>query len=180
LDPRRGLASRVFGLALALGTWELASTARAYEDTVTVGLDAGLGLAVSSDFTMGAPQLGLSSTWGINDAFTLGGRVAYGWHPDSPDAHVVVGGIEVVYLLDILEVVPFFGLGTDAFAVMRGGSRSPDWALHAVVGLDWLIDRRWILGFDFRAYFLPLDLESSLDPVYLAFGLRVSMAFEIY
>jgi len=170
----------LLGLLVFLAAGAVPEVARAYEETVTVGLDVGLGLAPSADIGVPGSQVGISASWGLNDAFTLAGRVGYGWHPSGVDAHLLVGGVEVAYLLDILQVVPFFGLGTDALGLFRGGTRSPDWALHAVAGLDWLVTRTWIVGLDVRAYFLPLDLDSDLSPYYVTIAFRVSMAFERY
>lgn len=156
------------------------ASARAYEDQVTLGLDVGAGLAVSSDFGLAGAQIGLSVGWGWSDAWLLQGRASYALHPDGPDVHVPIVGLETVYLLDILQIVPLLGIGMDAIAIVSSGQSEWNVAVHAMVGLDYLLNREWIIGFDFRAYLLPQNLSSDLVPWYVSFGFRVTKVFERY
>lgn len=156
-----------------------ATPARAYEDQATLSLDAGMGFALSND----APTIGITGgiggTLGIGDAWMLGARLGYSGHPGSPALHVGTAGVEAIYLVDILEWVPFFGLGTDV-VFAHHGQGSANWALHAIAGLDWSFSREWLVGVDARIYVLPLSLdEAGIEPAYLQVGLRISKVIDL-
>ena len=164
------------------------STARAYEDQATLDLDLGYAAALATDaLPPNGVQFGVGGSWGLNDAWTIRGRLAYGVHPAAQPLHVGILGVEVVYLLDLVEVVPFAGLGADALGTgfddgTGGGSGfEANFAIHAVLGLDWLVSRRFIVGLDVRPYILPLAFDAeTLAPVYLSASVRLSFVFERY
>ena len=156
------------------------SQARAYEDQLALGLDLGYAIAPLSDAPIpdhGAAA-GLSLQLGLNDMFALGVRLGYAIHPGDTSAHVLTAGLEAVYVVDILEVVPFFGLGVDFFGTVQDEFR-PSVGVHGVLGIDWLFARGWALGVDVRPYWLPLDAALTVDPFYLQIGLRLSALIEI-
>lgn len=160
--------------------------AKAYEDQATLFVDLGYAAAT------GAPALasathgivgGVGGSWGLNDAWTLRGRLAWAGHPS--DLQVGSLGVEVYYMLDILKLVPFAGLGVDGIATLAddgtGTSFGASFAVHALVGLDWLISRKFILGLDVRPHLLPLGLgDDALPSFYLSASLRVSIVFDRY
>jgi len=168
----------LLGFLAAFGARE----AHAYEDQATLSLDVGYAAVLANpDLPPHGAMVGLSGTWGLSDAFSIGARLAYAAHPGDPLLHVGIAGVEVVYLLDIVTVVPFFGLGTDAILTAADGGAGVDWGLHAVLGLDWLVSREWIVGVDIRPYVLPLSLaDNGVDPVYLSVSLRASMVFDTF
>jgi hypothetical protein len=89
-------------------------------------------------------------------------------------------GAELVYLIDILEVVPFLGLGIDAPISVLGSEVWADFAGHAVVGVDWLLAREWSIGLELRPYVLFTALSrTSGDPVWLTAVARFQYLFEI-
>ncbi|MFW6066755.1 MAG: hypothetical protein ACOC97_00335 [Myxococcota bacterium] len=154
-------------------------SARAYEDQVTLGLDAGYALALG-DGTAHGVTAGLEASIGLGDVLSLRGRLGYGHHPGGDGLHVAVAGGELLYVLDVLEWVPYFGLGADAFMTVASGDARGDLGLHAVVGLEWLGSRDWLVGLDIRPYLLPLAFdEDPLDPVYLSITLRYSLIFDL-
>ena len=158
----------------------LPSVASAYEDKVVLTLDVGYAAALANDaLPTHAFSGGVGVDIGIRDAWALRIRAAQAYHPASDPLHVTIAGLEAVYLLDILQFVPFFGLGADAIFTVFDGSFGVDAALHIVAGGDWLLARKWLLGFDVRAYFLPFSLaETGVDPVYLSVDLKVGIVFE--
>ncbi|MBX3249631.1 MAG: hypothetical protein KF901_20815 [Myxococcales bacterium] len=173
---RLGLAALLMISALH----ETASEARAYEDKITLGVGVGYAAVLANpDLPTHGARLAVEVGIGLNDAWSLTPRFEYVLHPATSALHVGLLGVEVTYALDIVAVVPVFGLGLDAIGTVRGGSFGADIAAHVVVGLDWLVSRTWLLGLDVRAYFLPLSLaETGVDPVYLTAGLRVAFVFD--
>lgn len=171
---------RQLGL-VAMGATLLAAPARAYDDQLLIGLDAGYALVlVDNDLPRHAPQLGLTLSLGLNDAWSVNGRIAHAVHIGDPVLHASVGAAEVVYSLDVLQWVPFFGVGTSAILTARDGGLGMDWALQAVVGLDFLASREWVVGLDIRMFILPLALNAlSVDPAYMTVGLRLSRVIEL-
>ena len=166
-------------LALALAA---SRKARAYEDQVVLTLDAGYGSALADDAPTHGLVVGLGVDVGLNDAWAVRARVSYALHPSGGGAlHALMAGAEVVYLLDILEIVPFFGLGLDGVATFTQGEGGADLAAHAVVGVDWLPRRRWLVGLEVRPYVLPFALaDRGLDPFYLSVDLRFGVVFDRY
>jgi hypothetical protein len=116
------------------------------------------------------PEQGLivdgSVSYGLNTAWSLRGRLSYALNPGDEPLHVGVAAAEVLYLIDVVEVVPYFGLGAGALARLRNGDGDVVPAVHAVVGFDYLLSRTVALGVDVRAHLLPTELDSA--PVYLA------------
>ena len=168
------------GLCMSIGLgW--ANQAAAYEDQILVGLDAGYALVmVDNDLPRHAPQFGLTVNLGLNDAWSIAARVGHALHIGDPLLHATSGVAEAVYTLDILQWVPFFGVGTGVILTARDGAIGLDWSLHALIGLDFLATREWIVGVDVRIHALPLALPTTgVAPAYLTLGLRVSRAFEI-
>lgn len=158
----------------------LPSVASAYEDKLVLTLDVGYAAALANDdLPTHAFSGGIGLDFGIRDAWSLRLRVAQAYHPSSEPLHVTIAGIEAVYLLDILQFVPFFGVGLDGIATVYDGDFGIDLGLHIVAGGDWLLARKWLLGFAVRAYFLPFSLaDNGVDPVYLSASLKVGIVFE--
>lgn len=177
-------ARALAALALALGVLAAPSPAAAYEDQATLFVDLGYASALGNDALPTHGVIGgLGGSWGLNDAWTLRGRLAWAGHPR--DLQVGLVSVEVFYMLDILALVPFAGLGIDGIGALgddgTGTSFRPTFAVHAVVGLDWLIDRRFILGVDIRPHLLPLGFDDdALTPLYLSVSLRLSIVFDRY
>jgi len=179
--------SRTAPTLVALGLVALAavaapSPAQAYEDQATLFVDLGYAAALGEDSlpTHGIVG-GLGGSWGLTDAWTLRGRLAWAGHPR--DLQMGTLGVEVFYMLDILELVPFAGLGVDGIVTIAddgtGSSIGGTFAIHAVVGLDWLISRRFILGLDIRPHLLPLGFsDDALPTIVLSAGIRLSVVFD--
>ncbi|MCB9614294.1 MAG: hypothetical protein H6722_17800 [Sandaracinus sp.] len=171
---------RSFAALAVLGVVALPSTASAYEDEVTLSIGTGYGVVLANpDLPTHGARLAVDVGIGLNDAWTLTPRVEWVFHPASEMLHVGIVGLETTYAFDILEIVPFFGLGLDGIGTLRDGAFGVDLAVHAVVGLDWLVTRDWLVGLDVRAYVLPFSLATNgIDPVYLTVGLHVGYGFE--
>lgn len=172
----RALALPCVALALSM---LLPSEARAYEDQLTLGVDTGYALVLVDGASHGWTA-GLDASVGLGDLFSLRGRAGYAFHPQGGGLHVAAAGAEVLYLLDVLEWVPYFGIGADGFFMAREGNNRGDLGLHGVLGVEWLASRDWLLGLDIRPYVLPLAFrDAPLEPIYLTVTLRYSLIFDL-
>lgn len=166
-------------LALSLALLAPA-TAYAYEDQI--GLALGLGYAVIPSDTP-LPQHGLvlqaEAGFGLGDTWELRALAGYAVHIDDEPLHRIHVGAELVYLVDILEVVPFFGIGIDLpITIHPGVVDVADFAGHAVVGIDWLLSREFALGVEARPYVLFTRLDADA-PVWITAVIRAQVLFEI-
>jgi hypothetical protein len=157
------------------------ATALAYEGKISLDFEAGYARVLSgADLPRQGPMLGVASSIGLGDAWALRFRVSYAIHPGGDPLHVGVIGVEGIYLIDIVQLVPFFGLGIDAIGTLRAGDFGADPAVHAIVGLDYLVSPRILIGFDVRPYVLPLSINDldGVDPVYLTVNARFGLLFD--
>lgn len=180
---RSARALVALGVALT-ATAAAPSSAKAYEDQATLFVDLGYAAALGADAlpTHGIVG-GLGGSWGLTDAWTIRGRLAWSGHPR--DLQMGTLGVEVFYMLDILDLVPFAGLGVDGILTIAddgtGSSLGGTFAVHAVVGLDWLVSRRFVLGLDVRPHLLPLGFgDDALPSIVLSASLRLSIVFDRY
>jgi hypothetical protein len=184
-DDGMGRRMRIRGalsaLALILSS---ASLAHAYEDTLTLGVEAGLGVVVVPESTLPCcgPLIGAETSIGLTDAITLRAHLAWAWHPSpEPDLHLGLFGIEAFYLLDIVEIVPFFGIGLDVLGTIVDGAFGMEFGFHPILGIDYLVSREIAIGLDIRPHFLFLSVfeDGRLEPAYIAVNARLSYRFEL-
>jgi hypothetical protein len=157
--------------------WAPASAARAYEDQFTLGLGAGYAYAPSSSQPQNGALFDLSSSVGLSAVLSLRARLSYAFHPAQQPLHAGLVGAELLYLVDVVQLVPYFGVGVDAV----GRARSPeplgvDGALNLVAGLDYLVSRKLALGIDLRPVLLLTALHR--DPVYMAITANATWLFD--
>lgn len=119
----------------------------------------------------------VSAGVGIGDAWSIQGLLAYNALPGDPALHVSSAGLETVYALDIVRFVPLIGFGLDGFLTVRDRSARGDFALHALAGVDFLINRRWLVGADVRGYWVATNAHSPLDAFFLTAAARVGVRF---
>ena len=176
------MRSAVLFCAVVVGALLLALPGRAYENQLILGGSVGYsGLPTSDSLPRNGVNVGLTAGWGINDAWGLQGNLAYGIHPDDEGSlNVGLVGIETTYLLDIVRFVPFAGVGLDGLMTVRNRDVQGDFAVHGLLGVDFHINRRWVLGADVRGYWVPADLSSDLDPFLLIGALRVSYLIDLF
>lgn len=148
--------------------------AHAYEDQLGLSIEAGYAVSPTGLPPHGVyGEVGLSV--GLGDVWEIRGRVGYAYQPEP--MHRWVGAVEVVYLVDIFEVVPFVGLGVDGLVTLNEGAVFGDFAAHLVVGLDVLLARDLTLGIAVR----PAVVLTALDtaPVWVEAGARIQWLFPI-
>jgi hypothetical protein len=182
---RRALPS---ALAIVLVGGVCASEAKAYDRQITLGPTAGWAFAPALEPRPPAtaapdhgPVGGVDMTLGFGDTWGVGAYLAWAVHPafdEGEPYHFGLAGVEGLYFLDILQVVPFFGLGIDVVPTYDANTDTwaADFAAHARASVDYLLSREVLIGADIRAYILPTALD--LDPVYLTFQARLSFVFD--
>lgn len=149
--------------------WLAPSGASAYEDRVT--LDLSVRTFVAPDVRVG-PLVG--GSLGLSDVFTVRAAVGYDFGFTKPIVHTASGHVDLLYLVDIVEWVPFFGLraggeltiAPDLLGSPLGG---------VVAGLDHFLSRDLLIGLDL-AYTLAL-YENTIDHRVSA-ALRLSLLFD--
>ena len=169
----------IFGSLAALAS--LPSTARAYEDQATVGLAVGYaGIPGSDTLPRNGIHVGLSAGGGFGDAWSIQGLLSYNVFPSPTTMHLSMAGIETVYALDIVRFVPLIGFGLDGLLTVRDRRSRGDFALHVLVGVDFLINQRWLIGADVRGYWVATNARSPLDPFIVTAAARVGVRFDLY
>ena len=163
-----------------------AGRARAYEDRASFAVELGWGVVGSS-----APLpthgfvSGIGVGFGLNDTWELRVDAAYALHPSA--LHRLRTSVEIVYLVDIIEVVPFVGLGTGAaFSFIADEppppisstlAVRPDFEAHIVTGFDVLLDRDWTVGIVVRPIFQLTSAENDL--FYLTVTARAQLLVDL-
>lgn len=166
---------------LAASAWLLVSTrARAYEDQATV--DAALSYVVvaeSASLPVHGAGVELGASWGLGPSTSVRAAAGYAALVDAREsAHLGRLRLEALYALDVLQLVPFAGLGASVLAGegADGGVQLRPGG-HVVLGLDYLASRTWLVGLDLRA---GLALEGHGRIGTGEVGLRVSRAFDTF
>jgi hypothetical protein len=173
----------VFGALLACGASALASPAAAYEDQLTI--EAGLGYAFAADAGEDARSglpFSLAASIGLDDVWTVKATTAYAIHTaDAGARHTVIAGAELVYVVDVLEIVPYFGAGLDVFGAWRGPDQDLDAAAHLVFGADYLLTRSLFVGVEIRPHLLLTRLadDDGRTPLYITALARIGFIWDL-
>lgn len=198
--PRRRSAfarnlARISPLLLALAVLfalGVATGARADEEQLGVELAVGYGylghnetlstrpLTLESALPTNLPVVDLGVSLGLGDWVVLRGALGYGALLEDPLKTRQLGRIriEAAYLIDIVQWVPFLGLGGGLWLVQGLDKGVAAWGdTHIVFGIDYLATRTWTVGLDVRTGFLWGDGQ--------AFNvtegqLRLSRMFELF
>ena len=71
------------------------------------------------------------------------------------------------------------GAGLDGLLTVRDREARGDFALHALLGVDFLINPRWIIGADARAFWVTTHAQSPLHSFILTVAARVAVRFDL-
>jgi hypothetical protein len=154
-----------------------ASPAAAYEDKITLGAGAGYALAPASSEGASGIAFDLHGGLGIGVEWQLRAGLSYAYHPvETSAAHFGLARTELVYLIDIVDIVPFGGIGVGACIVDAMRPSGPVAGPHAVLGVAYWISFDALLELDVRAHLFP-ELASD-DVVYLVSALSLVWAFD--
>jgi hypothetical protein len=161
--------------------WQLVvcAPASAYEDQVTLGVGLGYAYAALSGEPHHGAAVALEASVGLGPSWSVRGSLGYSLHPAQHSLSRLSAAAELLYLVDVLELVPYFGAGADAlgsWAEHREGWRS-DVGVHPVVGADWLLSRDLLVGLVVRPVFVLTDWKR--DPFYLNVMLTGSLALDL-
>jgi hypothetical protein len=105
------------------------------------------------------------------------GLVGYGLHPAAPKLSRLTLGAEALYLVDVLELVPYVGAGIDGIASFSGSEPQLALGAHPVAGLDWLVNRSFLIGLCVRPIFLLSTFDSQ--PVYVTASLSFAWLLDL-
>ena len=177
---RIGLGSAL----LACLTWLCLAAApvRAYEDQLSLGVGAGYAYLAHSGGPHHGVAFDLEASLGLSSIWSVRAALGYSVHPGERAQSKLNLGAELVYVIDVLELVPSIGLGLDA---LGGGSHARrglrgtrvDFGVHPVLGLDWLARRELVLGLSVRPVFVLTDWERL--PLYLSVTLSLSWLWDV-
>ena len=142
-----------------------AARVRAYEDQATLGVAAGYGFSATSERPRHSALLDVSASFGLSQTLALRANATYGFAPADTATHSVLLGGELLYLVDIVEVVPYFGLGVSGIGWIAGGDFDAGAAVQLALGLDYHLSRDLALELDVRPHLLVTEWDDG--PFYL-------------
>jgi hypothetical protein len=121
----------------------------------------------------------LSAAVGVMDFLVVRSAVGYGllFDGESELAQAARLRLEGAYLLDVVQWVPFFGLGGGLWALEEQSGWAVRPAGHLWVGVDYLATRRWTVGCDVRVGLLWMLGESVS---FTEGQLRISRMFDVF
>ena len=103
--------------------------------------------------------------------------LGYSEHPASPRWSQGLVGIEALYLVDVLEFVPYAGLGVDALARFAGDDARFALGVHPVLGIDWLVGRSFLIGVSARPIVVLSDFDRA--PLHLTVSLTAAWLWDL-
>jgi hypothetical protein len=154
---------------LALVAFAHPAVAHAYEGQIGLSLELGYAVIPTGPLPSHGVYADAGVAIGLGDTWELRGRLAYAYHPEP--MHRWAGGVELVYVIDIFEVVPFLGLGVSGLVTLNDVLVTGDFAANAVLGFDVLLSREATLGISVRPSVVLTALDTA--PVWLEMGARV-------
>jgi hypothetical protein len=166
----------------AAGLWSLlcAAPALAYEEQASLDMALGYAFLTGPDrATRQGAGAELGAGIGLSDALVLRGSLGYAALARRDDVEQIGRlRVEGIYLLDVLQVVPFFGVGATLTTAQESSARVPlRPGGHLVLGVDYLWSRSWIVGLDVRSALL-IDGHEWLSATDVS--LRLSRMFETF
>jgi hypothetical protein len=154
------------------------ATLRAYEDKAGLAVDLGYAYATPQTLPHSGALVGVEASRGLDDIWTVRAALTYSLHPGSAPLSVLALGAELLYPIDVLEIVPYLGGGFDAIGSWaHGASFATEFGIHPVVGVDWLVERGLALGLQVRPIFLVTAWSS--EPIYLSVNLNATWLLDL-
>lgn len=140
--------------------WQLvaASHASAYEDRLTLAIDAGYAHATLPGLPHPGAAAGLDASLGLSNAWSVRAGASYAYHPGPTPLSQLGLHAELLYLVDVFELVPYAGFGIDGLGSWAAhGDFRAAFGVHPVLGADWLLSRDFALGVFARPVFVVSD-----------------------
>jgi hypothetical protein len=165
-----GLPAHSGQLAVLLATVAFTTTSHAFERQWHVG--GGLGAAGISGLPFKpGPAAGLHAAYGISDVFDLhleGSLSRHEFELDASPELFWTANFGAVYKLDVIEWIPYGGLGFGYHAFLgslpESVEPSPETAgfdASLVLGVDYALRRNFGLGFQFRQMLYLEDMSAG-------------------
>lgn len=154
--------------------------ARAYEEQVSVDLALGYaGLVNPEPLPTQLLAADVGAAVGIADWLVVRSAVGYAllFERDHELSQAARLRLEGAYLLDVLQWVPFFGVGGGLWVVGEPGGLAIRPAGHLWFGVDYLAARAWTVGCDVRSGLLWMRGESVS---FTEGQLRISRMFDVF
>jgi len=152
-------------------------SAYAYEDQLTLGLEAGYGNRYADEGPHHSALFGITTSVGLDDILSMRGRLTYLAYPSKKFLHQFIGSIDLLYLIDIMEIVPYFGGGLDLIADVADKNLSLNYGIHGVFGLDYHLSWEWIISFELRPFINISALKT--EPALITANLGASYIFDL-
>ena len=141
------------------------------------GAGAGYALAPASSEGAHGIAFDLHGGLGVGVEWQLRAGLTYAYHPvKTSAAHVGLARTELVYLIDIVDIVPFGGIGVGARVIEAMRPSGVHVGPHAVLGVAYWISFDALLELDVRAHILPGRVSD--DVVYLVSALSLVWTFD--
>lgn len=156
-----------------------AAPAHAYEDQASFDAELSYVHAFADSGSREGVALGLGASLGLSNVLTLRGQLVWALHPsDAPVVSVFLATAELVYVVDVFDIVPYFGAGIDGIgSVQSGRDFQPDFGVHPIIGADWIVSREFALGLQVRPVFVLTALDAV--PLYFKVGVSLSYLFDL-
>ncbi len=171
------------GAALAWCSAALLSAgeAQAVEDTLHLGLDAGLATVRFPEVTVAGFNGGLHALYGVTDAVNLRAHLDISVYdlPDPDTSALIYGGmLGAEYVLDTIDWVVYGGVQVGPLLVAtQAGSDTWQGGVEIPLGVSYLLSRRFALRLiegRMRLHFFG-DEASPLDQLVLSTGLELTL-----
>lgn len=181
VEERRACRWHIVAVVACLLT---SGSARAYDEQASLDLALGYALTVDDGASAQGESVDVGASFGLSDAVVARALLGYATlvearYGERDISHLGRLRVEGLYLLDVLQVVPFFGLGVTltntpneaaSLPVRPGG--------HLLLGVDYLVSRSWLVGLDVRTGVLFEGDGQRLNATDIA--LRLSRTFETF
>lgn len=172
-----------WAITLGVSGWLFAPGAQAFQGQWHLGAGAGM-MSYSGDSHYLMPELTLHGAYGISDTFDVRLELGESVPLASGGSDRSLGYAEgiLAYKLDIIEWIPWAGLGLGAFAAsggLQGAGRDPlQPAASLWLGLDYAFTRQWGVGAFLAMHSWVTDSTRS-TPRYAAtnFGIHFERRF---
>ncbi len=114
--------------------------------------------------------------YGFTDSLGVRGFFAYNAHAspggDPGVLSVVLGGLDLIYAVDILRIIPYLFAGVEGAGIGGGAHEwKPHLGIRVGAGMDYLLSRTWSLGVDIGYHLFVTDPENL--PAMINVGFRI-------
>ncbi|MEO7097380.1 MAG: hypothetical protein ABI175_29230 [Polyangiales bacterium] len=165
------------GVVLAM----LATTeAHAVDKLKRIGIAGGFAGVAGNEGDFSGYGGGLLAAYGLNDAISIRASAFASSNQIAKDgkrSYVLSQALGLDYQLDVLQIVPYFGIYAALYEVGGGNvDREVKVGAQLALGLDYVYSRELVFGIDLRAHALPGDFLRSPDnpmPFYATTFLKV-------